>query len=284
MTLVQKLDGSSIDLDQYGIRTKDFIVGSPAPEHTMEPIPGMPGLVDLGTEEGPREITCLFKFDAEDTIDFARIRDEVFDIFRGTEPFYLIEKRKPGQRWLVKTASSYTIPQTYVYGNFEVAFTAFTGYAESLGTNLQSVTYRHLDLPVGPNDYRNIRATRFQVYNPGKPIDPRSIHDHLRISMRGQSSNLQIRNLTTGDVWRYNGSSNENQTLTIDGIRSTKSGLSIYRDTNKKLISLAHGWNDLEISGSPNGQRKAVQANMPRRKMDDSERPNPITIEFKFKF
>lgn len=285
MTYVQKLNGQMIDLDELGIRTRDFIVHSPSYIHTFEEVEGMDGVIDLGTKTGPRQITCLFRFIADDWIDFGQKRDEIFNLFESKEPFYLIEKRNLFKRWLVKVADSYEIPQRNVFGNFEINFVAIKGYAESIGTSIQAKTFEHLqELPVTYTDYQNIYATKFKIYNPGQPIDPRNPNHYLKITYKGNSENLRIENKTTGDVWQYLGTSNLNDEIVIEGIRSTKNGLSIFRDTNKRLITIAPGWNEFEISGAPDTREYAIQANMPRKKIPAELKKNPLTFEFKFIF
>jgi hypothetical protein len=283
MTYVQRNE-EIIDLEEIGIRTKDFIVMAPTYEHTTEPVEGMDGVIDLGSAMAPRNIRCLFKFASKDWIDFAKIRDDVFSLFDSKESFYLIDRRQPGKRWKVKTSEEYQIPQTGLYGDFEVMFTAFSGTSESIGTTTQASTFESLDLPVNYMDYQDIRATRFRVYNAGKEIDPRSIHNLLRITYKGESEDLRIENLTTGDVWQYLGTTLPEDEIVLEGIRSTKNSLSIFRDTNKRLITLASGWNDFEISGADAARRYAVQAHMPRKEMPDELRANPITFEFKYRW
>jgi len=285
MTYVQKLNGQMINLDELGIRTRDFIVHSPSYIHTFEEVEGMDGVIDLGTKTGPRQITCLFRFIADDWIDFGQNRDEIFNLFESKEPFYLIEKRNLFKRWLVKVADSYEIPQRNVFGNFEINFVAIKGYAESIGTSTMASTFEHLqELPVTYTDYQDIYATKFKIYNPGQPIDPRNINHYLKITYKGNSENLRIRNLTTGDEWAYNGVSNPEDVIVLEGIRSTKNGLSIFRQTNKRLITLAHGWNEFEIEGAPDAREFAVQANLPRKRINEIDKKNPITFEFKFMF
>src|SRR5690625_1353199 len=200
-------------------------------------------------------------------MQYAYKRDEVYSLFESTEPFYVIEKRKPGQRWLVRIEQPYSPEQIRKYGLIDVELIAFSGHAESIGTTLQSATFENLkDMPVTYTDYENIHAVKFKVYNAGKKIDPRSIHDYLKITYKGNSENLRIENKTTGDVWQYMGTSLLNDTIILEGIRSTKNGLSIFRHTNKRLITLAPGWNEFEISGAPDAREFAVQANLPRKK------------------
>jgi len=285
MTYVQREGQSPIDLHELGVRTKDFIVAAPSYEHTTESIEGMDGVVVLGSTLSPRTIRALFKFASDDWIDFGRIRDDIFSLFDGKQSFYLIDKRQPEKRWKVKTNGQYEIPQEGLFGDFEVNFIAFNGYAESIGTSTMASTFEHLqDLPVTYTDYQDIYATKFKIYNPGKPIDPRNINHYLKISYKGNSENLRIKNITTGDEWAYNGSSNVGDEIVLEGIRSTKNNLSIFRDTNKRLITLDHGWNEFEISGAPDAREYAVQANLPRKRIPVEQKKKPITFEFKFMF
>lgn len=285
MTYLQRQNKTPLDLDEIGIRTRDFIVNSPSYEHELEEIPGMEGAIDLGSTMSVRTITCLFRFIADDWVDFGVKRDEVFDLFESGESFYLIEKRNKHKRWLVKVENFYDIPQRNVFGNFEIDFIAIKGRAESIGTTIQSETFKHLqDMPVTYTDYSDIYGTKFKVYNPGKRIDPRSINDFLKITYKGNSDNLRIHNLTTGDEWVYSGSSNLGDEIVLDGIRSEKNNLSIFRKTNKQIITLNRGWNYFEIKGAPDAREFAVQANLPRKKVDEKDKKNPITFEFVMKF
>lgn len=279
------MNDNEINLKKYGLTGLALIPASPSYETEIESVLGMEGSVSLGKRLNPLNLEARFIVQSPNYIESLVKRDEIYNLLNGTETFYVGETKQPYKRWLVESTEEWSpdrINQRTL--EFTINLVALSGRAQSIGTSIQTETFAHLDVPVNQNDYRNIRATRFRIYNPGKPIDPRSINDHLKISMHGESNNLQIKNLTTGDVWQYNGSTNANQTIVLEGIRSTKSGLSIFRDTNKKLISIAHGWNEFEVTGSPNAKRKSVQANMPRRKMTTSERPNPFTFEMTFKF
>lgn len=279
------INDNEINLSDYGLIGLDLIPESSSYDVVTETIEGMDGVVTLGKQLRPVNLTARFLVKSFDYTDSLVKRSAIYDLLSGYEPFYIAESKQAHKRWLVESLEPWT-PDRYNQTTQEITLNLICnkGRAESIGTTLQSKTFQHLDVPVNVNDYRNIRATRFRIYNPGKPIDPRSINDHLKITMVGQSNNLQIKNLTTGDVWQYNGTTSSNQTVVLEGIRSTKNGLSIFRDTNKKLISLARGWNVFEVTGTPNGKRRAVQAYMPRRAMPSSEKPNPFTFEFIFKF
>ena len=205
---------------------------SPSLRHVTEEIEGRDGVVDIETTEGAREITCLFKMRAADMADFPLLRNEIFRIFRSKESFYLIDRREPGKRWEVKCQDAYDIEQKYLYGDFTVTFVCYKGYAES----------------VDPASY-TFTTTAFRVFNAGDiDIDPRVLP--LKITFTGASSNLTITNQTTGDTWQYTGTTTANDTITLDGIRALKNSLSIFGNTNRKLITIAPGWNDFIITGA----------------------------------
>lgn len=255
MSFIQRLDGTMIDLDVLGIRTRDFIVNSPSPVHVTETVEGRPGVLDFGSTIGAREILVLFRVVATDSIDFALRRDEIFNLFRSDEPFYLIERRNPGKRWLVKTESTYSIPQRFVYGNFDIGFIAHKGVSESIGTSLNPYEW-DVDLwqwgqgvPFEDTKYEYDRS-RFSINNTGNVrIDPR--YTDLLITVKAiADSFIEIKNKTTGDRYRYDGKLTASDILRLDGVRSTKNSLSVFRNTNKKLISLAPGVNEFEINGA----------------------------------
>lgn len=283
MTYIKHLDGALIDLDTLGVRTKDFIVSSPAPEHVTENVVGSNGLIDMGSTAGPRNITVLFKLIVKRSDEFSTMRDLIYELLTVDKPFYLMEKRSTGKQWLVKVSDSFNIEQQFLYGDFQVNFTAHSGYSESVGTTTSASTFEHLtDLPVTYTDYTNIYATKFKIYNAGERINPRSINDYLKITYKGNSDNLKIKNITTGDVWEYGGTSNAGDTIVLEGILSNKNGLSIVRQTNLGVITLDPGWNEFEITGAPDVRLHAIQAHQPNKKSEIM--PSPITFEFKFKF
>lgn len=283
-TIIERLDNTVYDLEELNIYTRDFIVSSPDYIHTTERIDGADGVVDLGTTVGPRDITLVLYFDALEVDQYADKRDEVYSLLQSKEPFYVTDTRQPGKRWKVKLARPFAPDQQRMYGLFEVQLIAFSGYAESVGTTIQSYTFDHLqDLPVTYTDYENIYETKFKIFNAGQMIDPRNVNHFLRISYKGASENLRIENLTTGDVWQYQGTSNETDEIVLEGIRSTKNGLSIFRDTNKRLITLAPGWNEFEISGAPAATQYAIHVNMPPDPLTEPV-ANPLTFEFKYLF
>lgn len=253
-TIVKLLDGTVFDLDDIGIETRDFNPSAPSPKHSYEEMEGSHGAIDLGTVYGPRKINCSFYIKAVDMWDYALFRDEVFNVFDSRQAFYIIDKRNPGKQWLVKCASDYDIDQQRIYGFFDIQFISSSPFAESIGTTLSPLDIDSSIWQVGQGltteDLGYVHTTpTFRIYNAGVVlIDPRRMP--LLITFKGASTNLKIRNKTTGDEWSYTSTTTANDTIRLDRVRSTKNSLSIFRDTNRKLISIESGWNDFEIAGA----------------------------------
>jgi hypothetical protein len=73
----------------------------------------------------------------------------------------------------------------------------------------------------------------------------------LVITFAGASTNLAIANTTTGDTWSYTGTTAAGDTLKLDGVRMLKNGVvSVFGATNRKLITLAPGWNNFTVTGA----------------------------------
>ncbi|MEH7246458.1 phage tail family protein [Neobacillus niacini] len=249
-TIIQRLDGTEYDLEELGIITRDFVVSSLAPRHYFEVIQGRHGAVDLGTEYDVRTINASFYQKAVDSEEYASKRHDAFRIFRSNEPFYVIESRNPNKRWLVKVATPFQPDQRQLYGFFDVEFTAINPFAESIFTTLDPSANAAQITGLGSRavNYKHTTAT-FEILNDGDiEIDPRAVP--FAITFTGASTNLKIKNLTTGDVWQYTGNSAGSDKVVLNGIRATKNGLSVFRDTNRKLITLAPGWNAFEVTGA----------------------------------
>lgn len=251
--IIKRLDGTEYDFSQYG-KVIDFQVHAPSPKHTTDEVEGRNGFVDMGTTYEGRSLSGSFQFYAVDGYDYALQRNEIFKMFYSREPFYLIDTREPAKRWLVKCDSSFNPEQlTAKAGEMDISFISASPFSESIGTTLDPFTFDAELWQIGQGltteDVQYIHhVTSFSIYNAGLPINPRNTP--LKIKYSGPSANLKIKNTTTGTEWAYMGDSNEGDIILLDGIRSTKNGLSIFRDSNKKLITLDTGWNDFVLTGT----------------------------------
>ncbi|PEB19733.1 phage tail protein [Bacillus toyonensis] len=252
--IIQRINGQPIDISNYNLRLVEFDPDSPEYKTRYEDVEGADGAIDLGTTIGIRKLKAICKVSARDMYDIVLLRNEIFQLFQSKEAFYLIDKREMSKRWLVKV-DPYTISTLrYVRSEVTLQFTAAFPFAESIGTTLDPFTFDSNLWQIGQGliaeDVKYTHSTTtFNIYNAGNvPLNPRRMP--LLITFKGASTNLKIKNKTTGDEWSYTGNTSENDTIRLDQVRFTKNSLSIVRDTNKKLITLNSGFNDFEITGA----------------------------------
>ena len=250
--IIQKQDGTAYKLSDYYVKIIDVIVPSVDDVLTSDYVEGGKGIIPLGTRTDRAPIKVYFDFRAIDRDHFFSLRNDIFKILRGKEWFYLIDNVEPHRRWKV-VCRSFEPQRIWSIGRQTVEFPLISPYAES--TNDTSVPiewgqgwYWGQGLEWGSDSY-TYTTSDFIIKNYGdEEVDPRFMD--LKITFKGASNNLRIRNLTTGDDWQYSGTTTANDTIIIDGIRSTKNSLSIVRETNRKLISLAIGDNNMRITGT----------------------------------
>ncbi len=263
MTLIQRRDGTIYDLLDYGIRTRDVLISAPTPIHSFSEIEGMNGVIDNGTMYGPRNITCMYRATSYDFEDFSLLRDEIFNLFRTEESFYLIEKRIRSKRWLVKVANPYQIPQRNVYGNFDIDFIGIKGFSESIGTT-QDIQRNGINAGDGLwgfgmgleaidetliYKYNAVVGKTFRIFNAGSvPIHPFEQKFKMTISnVVGSTERFQITNITNGSRSRINVPLKESDQVIYDGPKVTRNGLEFLRDTRKDFVELSPGWNEFEV-------------------------------------
>ncbi len=255
MTLIiQKLDGTQYDLKDLDIRVKDFYPDAPEVVNEVVQLDNGQQII-IDSTYGPRSLTAECRFVGRNLGDYYSLMREVFLLFNGLTDFYIINPYEGGLRWRVRTNGKYSPSRTLFSGDFSINFICPMGVAESIATT-QDLKEWDIDKwawGIGINWDEDLIYTftsnNFIVNNFGTVIiDPRK-YDLEIIIKANASSYLQIANHTTGDTYRYNGALSSGDTLIIKGIRSLRNGVSVLKNTNKKLISLAPGDNNLSVTG-----------------------------------
>lgn len=228
----------------------------PAPSFEVEKVilEGRSGEVVLDRQLKPRQIEAEFYMLATNYADSLLLRDEVYNLVAQGD-FYIAESKLPHKLWRVYVEEGFEPERLALYmQTFTLPLVAPSGAAESRAGTLTPLTFEEDAWQFGqgliteePKYIHNVPT--FKVYNAGAiEINPRFMP--LVIKFIGVSSNLTITNKTTGDAWRYDGTTNADDVIKIDGVRSTKNETGIFSTTNKKLVSIAPGWNDFEITGA----------------------------------
>ncbi|MBJ8063426.1 phage tail domain-containing protein [Bacillus cereus group sp. N15] len=241
LTIIQE-DGSKFVISSNDkLTVLNFLPNSPFYNTGYEKLDGRHGEIDLGGSFNSRDdIKSLFLAEPHGIDDFYKVRNFMFRLFGSQSPFYIVSNREPEKRWKVRVSSKYEV-EPQANGNYsliEIQYKSANAFAESVQSTLEKMK----------TEYTRTTAT-FSIDNKGEvEIDPRQMP--LRITFKGASENLKIKNKTTKDEWTYNGTTTDKDTIVIDQVRSTKNSLSIVRNTNKKVISLREGINEFEITGA----------------------------------
>ncbi|MED4787485.1 phage tail family protein [Bacillus atrophaeus] len=250
-------NGETIDHRNYGLKLLSFRKDSLTHRTDLQEIDGRNGSVDTGTTFDVRKLTAVFLMKGVDHLDYHLLLDEIYDLFATQSEMDVIDSRQPGKVWTVKVSSTYEPEDiTQRSGKLTVEFTAAFPFASSLGSTLDPLTFSADKWQVAqdllPSDelvYKH-KTNIFRIYNAGNvTIDP-SEDVPLNITYKGASSNLAIKNKTTGQTVSYTGSSIVSDTIKLEGLRHLKNGVSIYANTNRGFISLSPGWNDFELTGT----------------------------------
>lgn len=252
--IFQRLDGTMYDISNYGLTRLYHNIPSSDIEHNTVSIDGRGPIITSSTI-GQRTISVDMLFQVADIYDYYLLRDEVNSLFLLEESFYIIFKREPYKRWLVKVADGYKLPPHPKAGVFTVNFRTQNRYAESIATTLD---IKEWDIDKWgwngtiswDDDLQFVfTSNSFVVNNLGNAIiDPRE--NELEIVIKATAGTyLKLTNNTTGDIFQYNKTLTTNDTLTLTGVKTLKNGNSVFKDTNHELIQLIPGNNIFTVEG-----------------------------------
>jgi len=254
---IETLNGTQYNMAELGITVNSYRPSLPPVNTEKERISGNDGSRTWGGDYGDREIKTRMTFVGRDMYDYPLLRNLIYSYFYSKNPFYIIPDEQSGKRILVRCSNEIDPDRFGDGGEIEVNFISERlPWFESRGTSLSDMTFDselwsfgmglYDDMP--PYEYTN--QTSFVIDNIGDiDIDPRQ-HE-LLITFTGASTNLKIKNDTTGVEWTYTGSTTSSDTITLEeGSIFEKNGLNIYPNTNRKDITLVKGVNNFTITGA----------------------------------
>lgn len=257
--IIELLNGTRFDISDYSLGVEDYEIPSVEIAHTVVNITGRNSPIITETNFNGRTIRVDFVYLAYDYGDYPLLRDELNALFIRKEAFYITFKDQPFKRWLVKTASQFaTQKELEILGSMPVNFLSVKGFSESVGTSLDLQNRKEYDVDLwgygmgierDKEYFYQFMTEQFDLTNIGNvTIDP--CEHELEIVFRGIFSNfMRITNHTTGEIYQYNRSLAATDELKVIGVRTFRNGISDFRNTNKKLITLAPGKNSITVEG-----------------------------------
>jgi len=253
--IIELINGTRFDIADYNLKRLYHYIPSANIEHNSAEVDGRSDII-LNSKINSRVITVDFVYISQDIFDFYLLREEINNLFLREEAFYITFKNEPHKRWLVKVANQYNLQPNQRLETFTVEFLTMNAYAESVAT---TTTLKEWDIDSwawnGTIDWDDVPVysyftDNFIIKNLGNTtVNPRESFLEISISANADRF-IQLNNATTGEVFRYNGTLTTNDRFVINGIRTTKNDVSVFGDTNKRLLRLVPGDNRILISGA----------------------------------
>lgn len=218
-----------ISLESLGLIGLKLHVSPPSFTRETEYVPGV-GEITLDRTLSPRQIEAELWMKSSDLISSKQDRDRLYSILGRYPHFYIGDT--PGKLWNVALDDWDMDRINGRFHSIKLPLIASTGRAESI------------------NQVKRMYDSQVILFeNQGSETIDMRYQNETEITFKGASAGLTITNDTTGDVWKYTGSTTVGDTILLKGVQSLKNGASIFRNTNKKLLTFAPGVNKLTISG-----------------------------------
>lgn len=246
--MLTDLDGLSLlEYEEEGVETRI----------TSTEVQGVDGVFMSLNTFGPFNLILRFFYRGTDTTDYKLMKQQLRGMLHRRTPFYIVHSDMPGIKYAVYCEDNSITNIGHKYGTFEITFTVYKGYSESLyETNQYDKTSDKWQFGNGllVNDdikYKH-NTTNFKIFNGSSDTIAPFPHRHkliIKLNVNAPKG-FKMRNRTTGDVFEYKKAITKNKQLIINGVYPTIDGKRVGIDTNHEWLTLAPGYNDIEITGT----------------------------------
>ncbi|MDT0707365.1 phage tail family protein [Mammaliicoccus sciuri] len=246
--MLTDLDGLSfLEYEEEGVETRV----------TSTEVQGVDGVLMSLNTFGPFNLILRFFHRGTDVKDYRLMKQQLRGMLHRRTPFYVVHSDMPGIKYAVYCEENSITNIGHKYGTFEVTFTVYKGYSESLyDSNQYDKTSDKWQFGNGllVNDdikYKH-NTTSFKIFNGSSDTIAPFPHRHkliVKINVNAPKG-FKFINRTTGDVFEYKKAITKNKQIIINGIYPTIDGKRVGIDTNHEWLTLAPGYNDIEIIGT----------------------------------
>lgn len=246
--MLTDLDGLSfLEYEEEGVETRV----------TSTEVQGVDGVLMSLNTFGPFNLILRFFHRGADVKDYRLMKQQLRGMLHRRTPFYVVHSDMPGIKYAVYCEENSITNIGHKYGTFEVTFTVYKGYSESLyETNQYDKTSDKWQFGNGllVNDdikYKH-NTTSFKIFNGSSDTIAPFPHRHkliIKLNVNAPKG-FKLINRTTGDVFEYKKAITKSKQIIINGIYPTIDGKRVGIDTNHEWLTLAPGYNDIEIIGT----------------------------------
>lgn len=240
-----------------GLHFLDCVISAPNLIAEYEVFQGVDGDQDNGARYGPRTVTANYYFETIDGFDYELACHEVWRAFFDKEPYYIIDSVNPGMKMLVRPKPFEFSRLNLMDMKFTIEFDLFKGFRESLLTSASPKLFTEeawqfgMNLLTADDLIYTHSTTRFLIYNPSDTVISPFQHHELDIALTCVGSPI-IHNKTTGDNFEYNGRVEKSDVLLLTKVSRFLNDKPCGRETNHGVITLAKGWNEIEVTRCSN--------------------------------
>ncbi|WP_426393352.1 phage tail domain-containing protein [Mammaliicoccus sciuri] len=246
--MLTDLDGLSfLEYEEEGVETRV----------TSTEVQGVDGVLMSLNTFGPFNLILRFFHRGADVKDYRLMKQQLRGMLHRRTPFYVVHSDMPGIKYAVYCEENSITNIGHKYGTFEVTFTVYKGYSESLyETDKYDKTSDKWQFGNGllVNDdikYKH-NTTSFKIFNGSSDTIAPFPHRHkliIKLNVNAPKG-FKLINRTTGDVFEYKKAITKSKQIIINGIYPTIDGKRVGIDTNHEWLTLAPGYNDIEIIGT----------------------------------
>ncbi|QQC96555.1 phage tail domain-containing protein [Mammaliicoccus sciuri] len=251
-------DNGTTDLtDIDGLMYLDFKEEDVESRINLQEISGVDGGLLSPISFAPFNLILRFVYSGVDVSDYHLLKKQLRSMLYSRTPFYIVHSDMPGMKYAVVTDSTAVEDLYGRNGEFEITFTVYKGYSESLyETNQYDKTSDKWQFGNGllVNDdikYKH-NTTNFKIFNGSSDTIAPFPHRHkliIKLNVNAPKG-FKLINRTTGDVFEYKKAITKNKQIIINGIYPMIDGKRVGIDTNHEWLTLAPGYNDIEIIGT----------------------------------
>ncbi|MDW4351469.1 phage tail family protein [Staphylococcus saprophyticus] len=251
-------DNGTTDItDIDGLMYLDFKEEDVENRISLQEISGVDGGLLSPISFAPFNLILRFVYSGVDVTDYHLLKKQLRSMLYSRTPFYIVHSDMPGMKYAVVTDSTAVEDVYGRNGTFEVTFTVYKGYSESLyETNEYDKTSDKWQFGNGllVNDdikYKH-NTTSFKIFNGSSDTIAPFPHRHkliIKLNVNAPKG-FKLINRTTGDVFEYKKAITKSKQIIINGIYPTIDGKRVGIDTNHEWLTLAPGYNDIEIIGT----------------------------------
>lgn len=222
-------------------------------------IPGIDGAVNQYKTYSNYQVPAKFFLRFENWQDYKLAKHQINRLFSSRKLIRIRTDVEPAMvRFVMPNPPEITPTEAGAhYTSFTENFDNPSGYRYSLYRsdslpNIANGWQFGMNLPKTLPSY-HFTSKSFKVYNASDiAIEPYKQKHDLRILFKFSGSQMKITNKTNGSSYTYKNSSNGNDQIILDGIRTTLNGNPASANTDYGTVTLETGWNDIDVSGADN--------------------------------